>query len=146
MGTLGIQVSQVVLEFIVPFSGVGPVLSLTCGNPPDATVGVPYLHLFPAAGGTPPYTFSLVSGSFPPGLVLNPVLGFLSGVPTAGGPYSFTIQVQDSAAAVVQVTCGFSVLGMPVVITLRGINRRPCCEPVPEVEENPKLPSVERVL
>jgi len=52
--------------------------------------GIPYAPVqLLATGGTPPYSWSLVSGSagqasFPPGLVMN-AAGVVSGVPSAGG-------------------------------------------------------------
>src|SRR5581483_8704099 len=62
-----------------PF-GIGAVVSLTC----------------PAAGGAAPYTWSISSGSLPPGLMLNSLTGLISGQPTVAGTYPFTIRVVDS--------------------------------------------------
>jgi hypothetical protein len=60
---------------------------------PAGQVGVAYSFDFGAIGGVPPYTWSLASGTLPTGLTLTgPVL---SGTPTAAGPYTFTIKVQD---------------------------------------------------
>lgn len=50
-----------------------------------------------ASGGTGPYTFSLVSGAPPAGLVLG-TDGGLSGVPTAHGLFAFRVRVTDSLA------------------------------------------------
>lgn len=50
------------------------------------------------AGGTAPYTFSLVIGALPTGLSLAPD-GTLSGTPTAAGTYSFTVRATDSVSA-----------------------------------------------
>jgi large repetitive protein len=49
-----------------------------------------------ASGGTASYTFSLTSGSLPPGLSLSSG-GALSGTPTYSGAYSFTVQAKDSS-------------------------------------------------
>lgn len=57
---------------------------------------VPYHEVLVIAGGTAPLTFSVVSGSLPPGLSLNPVTGAVEGTPTAAGSYSFTIGVEDA--------------------------------------------------
>jgi hypothetical protein len=38
---------------------------------PNAQVGVPYSIAVSVFGGTPPYTFSILSGALPPGLMLT---------------------------------------------------------------------------
>jgi hypothetical protein len=63
---------------------------------PQGRVNEPYSVTFQASGGTPPYTWSRTSGSFPAGLFLSATTGVLSGTPTAAGTASFTIQVTDS--------------------------------------------------
>ena len=50
-----------------------------------------------AVGGAPPYTWSLVSGSFPDGLSLS--YGYVRGTPSAVGSSSFTLQVTDASGA-----------------------------------------------
>ncbi len=72
-----------------------PVLSIICDNPPAGRVGVFYSHAFPASGGTPPYTFSII-GTLPPGLALNTLTGVVSGVPTTVGTWAFTVKVASS--------------------------------------------------
>jgi len=58
---------------------------------------VQYYQQITAGGGTPPYTYTLISGALPPGLNLSSG-GLLGGVPTAGGTYSFTIRACDSTS------------------------------------------------
>ncbi len=70
-------------------------LDIACGSPPAGTVGVFYTHTFPASGGTPPYTFSII-GILPPGLTLNATTGVVSGIPTTAGPWDFTVKVTGS--------------------------------------------------
>jgi Lamin Tail Domain/Carboxypeptidase regulatory-like domain/Putative Ig domain/Domain of unknown function (DUF4214) len=78
----------------------GGSLTITNGSPlPNGTVGVSYSTTFAASGGSGSgYSFSLLSGTLPPGLTLNGAL--LTGTPstTAGSPFSFTVQVIDSAS------------------------------------------------
>lgn len=62
---------------------------------PGGRVGTPYQFRIPAAGGTPPYSWSLVSGTIP-GLSLNTVTGVLSDTPSSAGTFSFVVQVSDS--------------------------------------------------
>lgn len=51
-------------------------------------------------GGLPPYTFSLASGTLPTGMSLSSTTGTISGVPTATGTSSFTIQVVDARSTI----------------------------------------------
>jgi hypothetical protein len=72
---------------------------LTITNPPTlptGEVGVSYSQTFTAAGGSPPYTFSISSGSLPNGL--NPSGNTIVGIPTASGTFNFTVKVTDSAS------------------------------------------------
>src|ERR1019366_922443 len=50
-----------------------------------------------AAGGSPPYTFAVSSGSLPPGLSLS-AQGILARTPTTPGAYQFTVTAADSSA------------------------------------------------
>src|SRR5260370_581794 len=61
----------------------------------NGTVGVAYNATLSAAGGPLPYTWSLASGSLPPGLAPS-TSGTISGTPTTAGSYTFTIQASDS--------------------------------------------------
>jgi YVTN family beta-propeller protein len=62
---------------------------------PEGTVGAAYTETITASGGTAPYTYSVVSGSLPPGLTLSSS-GILSGTPTAQGTYNFTVAATDA--------------------------------------------------
>ncbi len=72
-------------------------LSITCGNPPRGAVGTPYTHTFPVTGQgmSDVLVFAITAGSLPPGLTLNTSTGTVSGTPTHGGTYSFTITVSE---------------------------------------------------
>src|SRR5262245_12305868 len=62
----------------------------------DATVGVAYeVGLFPG-GGVPPYTWSHVAGTLPPGLSVQASPGRVRGTPTTAGTFTFTVRVADS--------------------------------------------------
>ena len=61
---------------------------------------LPYSAEAPAVeGGTAPFTWSVVSGSLPPGLTLASD-GAITGTPTEDGTFDFEIQVTDSTAEV----------------------------------------------
>jgi hypothetical protein len=78
---------------------VNPPPGLTITSPAvlaPGTIGQIYTYILQAAYGTPPYTWSLVSGSLPPGLTLSSN-GTISGTPTTVITSTFNVQVTDSA-------------------------------------------------
>jgi hypothetical protein len=88
---------------------VDPNQPLTIGLPsydgatlPPAMVGGTYAQGFFLSGGAAPYTWSVASGSLPPGLALTSPYATsgdnnsqLSGTPTTAGTYTFTMRVSD---------------------------------------------------
>ncbi len=72
-------------------------LTITSSAPLQGSVGVHYSFLLQASGGKGPYTWSISTGSLPPGVTLNPTEGLVSGLPTMLGMFPFTAQVTDSA-------------------------------------------------
>jgi putative Ig domain-containing protein len=71
-------------------------LSITTTSLPAGTVGQAYNQPVHAIGGTGPLTWSIVVGTLPQNLGINPMTGVISGTPTAAGTSSFTVQVTDS--------------------------------------------------
>src|SRR5262249_37173768 len=57
-----------------------------------------YSQQVDAVGGPPPYSWSVVNGSLPPGLVLTSA-GVLQGTPSATASASFRLRVIDSSGA-----------------------------------------------
>lgn len=80
---------------LIAAAGVCPPLTLNPATLPPGNIGTPYNQAITAAGGTPPYSYSLVSGALPPGLNLS-AAGAITGTPTTLGLYSFTIQATDA--------------------------------------------------
>jgi len=71
-------------------------LSVTTTGLPSATLNAAYpATTLQAAGGVPPYSWSLLNGSLPPGLSLS-TGGIISGTPTQSGLFGFTVFVSDS--------------------------------------------------
>jgi hypothetical protein len=70
-------------------------LAVTTTSPPPGTVGSLYSTTLAASGGTPPYSWTVASGSLPSGLSLASG-GVISGTPSAAGTFSFTVEVTDS--------------------------------------------------
>lgn len=63
---------------------------------PSATVGSSYHQVLSVSGGQAPYTFAVSQGELPPGLVLSPQMGSISGVLTKAGTFTFTITVTSA--------------------------------------------------
>ena len=102
-----------------PFSvTVGPPATLQITTPgcANGTVGVSFHLNFFAQGGVLPYTWSRVSGQFPPGLSLsspntpNDFNNVLSGTPTTAGTFTYTMQVTDGQGA--------TATGQPCTMTI----------------------------
>lgn len=69
--------------------------SVTTTSLPGASLNVAYSASVQASGGVPPYSWSILSGSLPPGLALA-ATGAISGTPTQTGTFAFTVQATDS--------------------------------------------------
>ncbi len=86
-------------------------LQVSCA-PGSDVAGVGYHGSLAASGGVPSFTYSIV-GSLPPGLVLNPTTGAISGTPTAQGTFPYTAQVTDSSGSTSSVSvttgCGITI-------------------------------------
>lgn len=65
---------------------------------PGASVGDIYDQDLTSTGGTGPVSWSVTSGSLPPGLSLDPATGEIIGVATKAGTFAFTARVRDAAA------------------------------------------------
>nr|WP_234902099.1 putative Ig domain-containing protein [Agrobacterium rubi] len=82
------------------YTFVAPVtLSPTSGALPAGTVGTAYSQTVSVSGGTSPYSYALTSGSPPAGLSLNTSTGVISGTPTTGGSFTFTVTATDANSA-----------------------------------------------
>lgn len=75
----------------------------TSATLPTGMVGVAYSTTLAAAGGTPPYIWSITSGSLPAGLGLSSS-GVISGTPTTDGTATFSGTVTDSVFATASVS------------------------------------------
>ncbi len=74
-------------------------LTLSPGTLPAAQVAASYSKQIAASNGAAPYTYAITGGSLPAGLSLTASgtnAGLLSGTPTAGGTFNFTITATDS--------------------------------------------------
>ncbi len=79
-------------------------ISIACPiSPLTATVGVPYVSDAPiVTGGTPSYTFALLSG--PGWMGIDASTGVVSGTPDASGAVTYEIEVTDSSSPPLSAT------------------------------------------
>jgi hypothetical protein len=82
--------------FQTPNSGSN-LVCIPSGTLPDGNPLVPYHATLTCSAGTPPYTWSLLSGTLPSGLTFNPNTGLISGTPSEATEASFTAEVTDSS-------------------------------------------------
>ena len=97
---------------------VTSALSITTASLPGGTAGVTYTPTTLAAtGGSGTYSSWVVTaGTLPAGLTLASTTGTVSGVPSAAGSATFTVQVTDSSSN--KATAQFTVtINQPVVTT-----------------------------
>ena len=89
-------------------------LQISSSALPAGMAGSAYSDSLQATGGVSPYSWSLISGVLPTGLNLSTSAGTISGIPTASGTSSFSVQVTDSAHNTATQTLGLSVAAAPV--------------------------------
>lgn len=84
-------------------SRTGELLRILTTSVSGAVVGQAYQFQLAASGGGQPYTWTLASGQFPPGLSMDATSGKITGTPGLPGNYSFTAEVKDSGIGESQV-------------------------------------------
>ncbi|MEE1944980.1 MBG domain-containing protein [Pedobacter sp. KR3-3] len=91
-----------------PFSGTRaytivvapPVTVVAPTTVSSGTVGTSYSQTISASGGIASYTYSITAGSLPAGTSLNGATGSISGTPTAGGTFNFTVTATGSSTGI----------------------------------------------
>ena len=86
-----------------------PNLVISTSSLPAGTAGTAYGAFVSATGGLAPYAWTIVAGSLPTGLSLNPASGAISGTPAAAGSSTFTVQVTDGQAPADVATAALSI-------------------------------------
>jgi hypothetical protein len=109
-------------RMVVTTAGVPTVLTITTSSLPSATQNAAYDQTLNAAAGTGPYTWSVVAGTLPDGVVLG-AAGNLHGVPTQTGTFPFTAQVDDGThTATKQLSLTVGAGAAPLSVTTPGIS------------------------
>jgi hypothetical protein len=91
------------------FSGwntdIAGAVQISCTPLPPGTECQTYsANTLSVQGGTAPYTWSVASGTLPPGLSLAPSDGAITGTPTSAGTFDFTVMVVDSTSPSLSAT------------------------------------------
>ena len=83
-------------------------LTLATATLPNGTVAKGYTptQLPVPTGGSSPYTYAATN--LPPGIVLNPATGLLTGTPTTAGTYTFPVTITDADGNT--VTTNFTII------------------------------------
>jgi hypothetical protein len=89
-GSIGGAIARAVITAV-------PAPALAAPFPALGNVGASYSSYLNVVGGTPPYSnWTVTTGTVPPGLLVNPSSGAITGLPLTPGTYNFTVTVQDS--------------------------------------------------
>jgi len=94
-GTVAVTFGQTTPGINAVLAPIPPV-DITTTSLSNGEVAAPYEAILGVTGGREFYHWSLISGSLPPGLMLNSK-GEITGTPTASGTYNFTVRVTDSS-------------------------------------------------
>jgi hypothetical protein len=126
---LRVATATLVLALLL-LAGCGRVGTAVSGGPaplavamtvlPAAQAGSPYSASLRASGGTAPYTWSVVGGTLPQGLLLNTSSGTISGTPiiTAPGTVSLTFSATDSGSPAQTITVTLSLTITPAALRI----------------------------
>lgn len=84
-------------------------LSISPASLPNGETAAPYSASLSVSGGIGPYTWTLLSGQVPQGLVFTPSNGAIFGTPVLVSSSTFQIQVTDSEAQPVSTSVTYTV-------------------------------------
>jgi len=87
----------------------------------ETIMGLSFNYQLSATGGTPPYTWSVAAGTLPPGLNLNTTTGLMSGIPSAGGLFTFPVTVSDAASLTATTTVQIKVIDPATIPSIRKV-------------------------
>jgi hypothetical protein len=97
-----------------------PAVYIGASSFPTGAVNESYTGSVQALDGFGSYTWSIVSGSLPPGVTLNTANGAITGSATTAGTYNFTVKVLDSSTSSAQSAFAITI-NPPLAITTTSI-------------------------
>jgi hypothetical protein len=104
----------VLVSVLFAVSGIPIALAVTTTSLPVGYTSQGYAASLVATGGTPPYAWSVASGSLPAGLVLG--AGIITGSPKTSGTSNFTAKVTDNAGKSAAVALRVTVSPSPPLV------------------------------
>jgi hypothetical protein len=125
----GVLTHSTTVALVVTSGGGGtapvwPTLAL-----PSAQIGSAYSATWDLSPATAPTTYSLVSGTLPPGIALTNVsadTGKLAGIPTTAGTYTFVLRATNSAGTADSSTLSLTVTSpIPALLKVGGVRILP---------------------
>src|SRR5882762_8689476 len=96
------------VDVVFNFNAAAAPLKVSTTSLPNGAQSVAYSQSLAAAGGTAPYSWSLLSGTLPSGLAPS-ASGIISGTPTSVGTNNFVVQVTDSSVPAQSATQALSI-------------------------------------
>jgi hypothetical protein len=93
-----VSLLRLLLAFVVLCTLAVAQVRITTTTLPNGNVGTSYSAVIQTTGGSIPFTWTVASGSLPPGITMSPSVDTrsltLSGTPSAAGTYAFSISVR----------------------------------------------------
>lgn len=108
-------------ELITINQASGCPITVSPANLTAGTLGANYSQTLSQTGGSGSITWSVSSGSAPPGLMLNPTSGLLSGIPTVPGTFMFTARATDSTGCYGEMPYALVINCQPLNITTASV-------------------------
>lgn len=87
-------------------------LVMSTGSLPAGVSGQSYLSILSASGGTVPYSWTVTSGTFPPGLTLSSS-GQITGTPSLASTFVFTVTLTDAGSPQQNVSKQLTITILP---------------------------------
>jgi hypothetical protein len=111
---LSAATKQIVIPALMPVtSACSDCVEITTTSLPDSTVGTPYSANLQANNTV---NWKIIAGSLPPGLELNRETGSISGTPSGGSKYSFTVVAEETNGDAASKDLAITIPTVPPIV------------------------------